>query len=160
MAHEATVRGVGLSLTEDGEGTPVVLLEARGAMVPIFIGADQAQSIEMARRGAPTERPLTHDLLIEMVGAYGGRLERVRIDDLSNATFYAKIDVRLGGDNETRGREFVFDARPSDGIALAVRVGCPVTVSDDVVDQAGQPPESFVFESETEFDTDEGPVFE
>lgn len=137
MEHEAAVHGVGVAGTDDGERVPVVVLEARDEHVPIFVGPDQAHSIVQARSEVPFDRPLTHDLLLEMVTDFGGAIDGVRIDDLDGGTFYAKIDAEQIRDGERRAT--VFDARPSDGIALAVRVDCPITISDDVIDEAGQP---------------------
>ncbi|MFC7075761.1 bifunctional nuclease family protein [Haloarcula halophila] len=141
MEHEATVEGVGVGVDDEGTGTPVVLLRARGEIVPIFVSSDQAQSMQLAIDGEPFERPLTHDLLVEMVAEFGGAIDRVRIDDLADGTFYAKIDAEQY--TEDRRRDLVFDARPSDSIAIALRVDCPIVVSDEVVDQAGRPPEEF-----------------
>ncbi len=146
MEHEATVEGVGVGVSEEGSGTPVVLLRAREEIVPIFVSTDQAQSMQLAIDGEPFERPLTHDLLVEMVAEFGGAIDRVRIDDLTDGTFYAKIDTEQY--LEDRRKEMVFDARPSDGIAIALRVDCPLIVSDEVIDAAGRSP--------AEFDTDEG----
>jgi len=141
MEHEATVEGVGVGVSEEGSGTPVVLLRARERIIPIFVSTDQAQSMQLAIDGEPFERPLTHDLLVEMVAEFGSAIDRVRIDDLADGTFYAKIDTeQYLGD---RRKEMVFDARPSDGIAIALRVDCPLVVSDDVVDAAGRAPEEF-----------------
>ncbi|QIO22087.1 bifunctional nuclease family protein [Haloarcula sp. JP-L23] len=141
MEHEATVEGVGVGVSEEGAGTPVVLLRARGEIVPIFVSSDQAQSMQLAIDGEPFERPLTHDLLVEMVAEFGSAIDRVRIDDLTDGTFYAKIDTEQYLDD--RRKEMVFDARPSDGIAIALRVDCPLVVSDEVVDAAGRSPEEF-----------------
>jgi bifunctional DNase/RNase len=145
MEHEATVEGVGVGVSEEGSGTPVVLLRAREKLIPIFVSSDQAQSMQLAIDGEPFERPLTHDLLVEMVAEFGSAIDRVRIDDLTDGTFYAKIDTEQY--LEDRRKQMVFDARPSDGIAIALRVDCPLVISDDVVDAAGRSPE--------EFDTDE-----
>jgi bifunctional DNase/RNase len=76
-----------------------------------------------------------------MVAEFGGAIDRVRIDDLADGTFYAKIDTEQYLDE--RRKQMVFDARPSDGIAIALRVDCPLVVSDEVVDEAGRPPEAF-----------------
>jgi len=146
MEHEATVEGVGVGVSEEGSGTPVVLLRAREEIVPIFVSTDQAQSMQLAIDGEPFERPLTHDLLVEMVAEFGGAIDRVRIDDLTDGTFYAKIDTEQY--LEERRKEMVFDARPSDGIAIALRVDCPLIVSDDVVDVAGRSPEEFDVDEE------------
>lgn len=139
MEYEAEVTGIGVAI---GEGTqqPVVLLEANEQRIPIFIGAGQVQSIAMARNGNPVPRPLTHDLLVDIVTDLGGAFDQVRIDDLEDGTFYAKLDIEVysGTDIEKR----VFDARPSDGIALAERVDCPVMVDESVVDAAGVDPDA------------------
>ncbi|EMA32657.1 bifunctional nuclease family protein [Haloarcula japonica] len=141
MEHDATVEGVGVGVSEEGDGTPVVLLRAREEIVPIFVSKDQAQSMQLAMAGEPFERPLTHDLLVEMVTEFGGAIDRVRIDDLADGTFYGKIDAEQYTDD--RRKDMVFDARPSDAIAIALRVDCPVVVTDDVIDEAGRSPEQF-----------------
>jgi len=141
MEHEATVEGVGVGVSDEGPGAPVVLLHARKELLPIFVSSDQAQSMQLALDNEPFERPLTHDLMVDMVAEFGAAIDRVRIDDLADGTFYAKIDTEQyhGGERQ----DMVFDARPSDGIALALRVDCPIIVSDEVVDEAGRPPEEF-----------------
>lgn len=141
MNHDATVQGLGVSVGSDGGGTPVVLLSARDEVVPIFVSEDQAQSIQLAFEGESFDRPLTHDLLVEMVTELGGAVDRIRVDDLADGTFYAKVDTEEYREGERR--ELTFDARPSDAIALALRVECPIQVSSDVVDRAGRPPEEF-----------------
>ena len=140
MEHEAAVRGIGVGMGEQGDHVPAVILEARDELIPIFITTDQAQSMHLARRGEPFERPLTHDLLVDIVAEFGGAIDRVRIDEIAGGTFYAKVDAEQyhGGERKTA----VFDARPSDAIALALRVECPIVVSDDVIDAAGQPRDS------------------
>jgi bifunctional DNase/RNase len=147
MEHEATVEGTGVGVGEEGSGAPVVILRARDELLPIFVSSDQAQSMQLALEGEPFERPLTHDLFVQMVAEFGGAIDRVRIDDLADGTFYAKIDAEQyhGGER----KDLVFDARPSDGIALALRVDCEIVVSDAVLDEAGREPE--------EFDTEQGP---
>jgi uncharacterized protein len=147
MDHEAEIRGVGISVDEEGGGAPAVVLEARGELLPIFVSYDQAQSIQLAVEEVPFERPLTHDLFVDMIAEFGGAIDRVRIDDLSGGTFYAKIDAEQyhGGER----KKLVLDARPSDAIALAVRLGCPVVVSDEVLDEAAHSPDEF---DELDFD--------
>jgi bifunctional DNase/RNase len=143
MDHEAEVEGIGVSVDDDGMGAPAVVLSVRGEFVPIFVSPDQAQSMGFALENEPPERPLTHDLLIDMITEFGGAIDRVRVDDIADGTFYAKVDAERYEDGEPRS--FVFDARPSDAIALAVRVECPIEVSDGILDEAGQPPERFDF---------------
>lgn len=149
QAHEAEVEGIGVGVGEEGRGAPAVVLRARDRLVPIFVSTDQAQSMQLAIEGVPFDRPLTHDLLVEMITDFGGAFDRIRIDDLADNTFYAKIDAELWDDDGER-RKFVFDARPSDAIAIALRVDCTILVGDSVVEEAGRPPEEF------EMDADEG----
>ncbi len=142
MPHEATVEGFGVSAGE--RGVPVVLLTAREEVLPIFISPDQAKSIKHALDGKPFDRPLSHDLFVEMLTEFGGAIDRIRIDGLSENTFLAKIDAEqyVGGERRT----LVFDARPSDAIAIALRVDCPIVVDDEVLDAAGRAPEEFELE--------------
>jgi bifunctional DNase/RNase len=155
MEHEATVEGVGVGMSEEGPGAPVVILGAREQLIPIFVSSGQAQSMQLAIDGEPFERPLTHDLFVEMVAEFGAAIDRVRIDDLADGTFYAKIDTEQyhGGER----KQAVFDARPSDGIALSLRVDCPLIVSEEVIDEAGRPPEAFETEGDDEPDFGDDP---
>lgn len=146
MTHEARVRGLGMSVNDRGPDTPVVMLEVDDRVVPIFISTDQAQSIQHALEHEPFERPLTHDLLVEMVGEFGSAVDRVRIDGLADGTFLAKIDAEQYRDGERR--QLTFDARPSDAIAIALRIDCPIEVSESVVDRAGRPSEEFDVQGE------------
>ena len=147
MAHEATVRTVGVS---ESEGVPVVLLAAREEVVPILVSPDQAHSIGLALRGERFERPLAHDLVVDIVAEFGGAVDRIRIDELRDGTFLAKLDAEQyhGGERKTA----VFDVRASDGIAVALRVDCPIEVSDSVVDDAGRPPDRIDLEQFDEFE--------
>lgn len=137
MERRAEVEGIGVGVGEDGSNVPAVLLSSREEYLPIVITPDQARAIELALAGEPFERPLTHDLLVDIVTEFGGAIDGIRIDDLSDGTFYAKVDAERYEDGEPQ--KFVFDARPSDAVALAVRVDCPITITDDVLDAAGQP---------------------
>ena len=150
MQHEAEVEGIGVGVGNDESHVPAAILSANGRYLPILITSDQAQAIQLALSGEPFERPLTHDLLVEMVTEFGGAIDGVRIDDLADGTFYAKIDAERYEEGESR--KFVFDARPSDAVALAVRVDCQIHVSDEVLDAAGRAPEEF--EDELQGDDD------
>lgn len=136
MAHTAVIHEVGMIVREQGMGGPVVILEARDTLVPIVVSQDQAHSIAFAQQNEPFERPLTHDLFIELLRELGGAIDRVRIDDLADNTFYAKLDGEQYHNGEAS--RFVLDVRPSDAIAIAVRVNCPIEITDDVIDKAGQ----------------------
>lgn len=140
MAHEASVRGLGVDAADESD-TPVVVLSVRDEVLPIFISRDQARSIQHALDGEPFDRPLTHDLFVEMLTELGGALDRVRIDGLADGTFLAKLDVEQYHGGE-RARK-VFDARPSDALALALREECPIEIAEDVIDEAGRPTTEF-----------------
>lgn len=142
MEHEAEVVGVGAGSAPGGD-VPAVILSVRGEYVPIFVSGDQARSIGTVLENEPFDRPLTHDLLVEILTEFGGAIDRVRIDDLSDGTFYAKVDAERYESGEPE--RFVFDARPSDALALAVRIECPIIVSEEVIDEAGRPPDSIRF---------------
>ncbi|MFC5136345.1 MULTISPECIES: bifunctional nuclease family protein [Haloferacaceae] len=142
MEHEAEVVGVGAGSAPGGD-VPAVILSVRGEYVPIFVSGDQARSIATVLENEPFDRPLTHDLLVEILTEFGGAIDRVRIDDLSDGTFYAKVDAERYESGEPE--RFVFDARPSDALALAVRIECPIIVSEEVIDEAGRPPDSIRF---------------
>ncbi|MGM0397958.1 MAG: bifunctional nuclease family protein [Halobacteriota archaeon] len=144
MDHEATVRGV--AVTDEDERVPAVLLDVRDEILPVFVTGDQAQSIQIALSPETFERPLTHDLFVEMLTEFGAAIDRVRIDELREGTFYGKLDVEQYDDGNRT--EMTFDVRPSDAIAIAVRVDAPIFVSDEVVDAAGQEPDSVRFEEE------------
>ena len=148
MQHTADVEGIGAGVAPDGENVPVVILRAREEFLPIYVTADQAQSIQLAIAGEPFDRPLTHDLLVEMITEFGGAIDGVRIDDLADSTFYAKVDAERYDDG--RPEKFVFDARPSDAIALAVRIDCSISVSDEILDAAGRDPEEIDLDRDDE----------
>lgn len=116
-------------------GTPVVLLREpdQGAIVPIFIGPNEARAIILAQRGVEPERPLTHDLLVDLMNALGGSLERVVVDELRNGTYLGALEIRIEGRDDT----VLVDSRPSDALAMAVRTGAPILVAPDVL-EAGE----------------------
>ena len=115
---------------------PVVLLrETTGdkRVLPIYIGPEEAKAIAMALEGVVPPRPLTHDLLRDVVTALGAELRKVTVTDLRDRTFYAELDLVVGD------RSIVVSARPSDAIALAVRVDAPLFASEEVLADAGTP---------------------
>jgi uncharacterized protein len=105
--------------------------DAVTTVVPIFIGAAEAQSIAIGLQGLRPHRPLTHDLLLDAMDAMGGRLVRVCVTGLDEGTFLAELEL------ETPDGAKLLDSRPSDGIALAVRVGAEICIDRDVLDAAG-----------------------
>ena len=144
MEHEATVEGV--AVTKGERQVPAVVLKAREKVVPVFITSDQAQSIQLAIDGDHFERPLTHDLFVEMLTEFGGAIDRLRIDALEGGTFMAKLHIEQYDEGERH--ETTFDVRPSDGIAIAIRVEAPIYITDSVIDAAGQGEETMQFDDE------------
>lgn len=128
---------LGLSTNPASGGAyALILREVEGARrLPIIIGQAEAQSIALEMEGIKPPRPLTHDLMKNIITAFGSELTDVTIDDLRDGTFYAKLNI----DNQ------LIDSRPSDAIALAVRYGAQIFVASGVMDEA-----SFVPEEEEE----------
>jgi uncharacterized protein len=118
---------------EANSGAPIVLLREHDEphrVLPIFIGGPEAASIAIALSGQPGPRPLTHDLMADLVESLDARVDAVEVTNLQDGTFVAAI--ALTSPAGTRR----LDTRPSDAIALAVRVDAPLYVSDDVMDEA------------------------
>lgn len=103
--------------------------------LPIYIGAFEAEAIRVELQGVPVTRPLTHDLLKSIITELGGKVEQVVVNDLRNDIFYARITIGVNGDT------IDIDSRPSDAIALAVRLSVPIFVADSVMDRAAIEPE-------------------
>lgn len=108
---------------------PVVILKdpSGSHYLPILIGPFEATAIALALEGAPVPRPLSHDLMRSILETLGGKLQQVIVHDIRDATFFAKLVVVRDG------ATLEIDARPSDGIALALRAGAPIYVSDKIV---------------------------
>jgi len=117
-----------------GTSTPLLLLEEVGGdrVLPIFIGAPEATAIAYALQHIDTPRPMSHDLLGNVITALGARVFAVEITELVDNTFFSNL--RLLRD----GREILVSARPSDAVALALRVGAPLLVSDELMNAEGQ----------------------
>ena len=114
----------------------IIVLKEKGGerQVPVVIGFMEASSIKIKISGVDVPRPMTHDLLLNVVGALGGSLERVLIDKLVNNTFHAKLEIKT-----KEGEIKLIDARPSDSIALAVRFKAPIFVTDDILNNSAAP---------------------
>lgn len=111
----------------------VVILKEKASdrYLPIWIGPAEADAIAVKLQGVAVPRPLTHDLLNSIIGALGAKVNGIIVCDLRNDTFFAKI--LLGVDN----KEIEVDSRPSDALALAVRVKVPIFAEEIVLDKAG-----------------------
>ncbi len=113
--------------------SPIVLLresEGQHRVLPIFIGPVEATAIAFAQNGVVTARPLTHDLLRDLLVALGVGVERIVITELRDRTFYAEIEMSSGGSSSK------VSSRPSDAIALAARLGTPIFADESVLDEA------------------------
>lgn len=126
--------------------SPIVLLKdaAERRALPIYIGQDQARSIICALEQQTFPRPLTHDLIVNILEAWNLKLEKVIINALEDNTFYALLCIKNGE------LEQHIDCRPSDAIALALRVGCPIWVMEEVILDASIPVDREADEQEQE----------
>jgi bifunctional DNase/RNase len=117
-----------------GSSTPLLLLEEVGGerVLPIFIGAPEAAAIAYALQGVEAPRPMSHDLLGHVITALNAKVFSVEITELVDNTFYANL--RLVRTNE----EIIVSARPSDAVAVALRVGAPILVGDDLMATEGK----------------------
>ncbi|MEN9735512.1 MAG: hypothetical protein RL129_222 [Actinomycetota bacterium] len=109
---------------------PIVLLRESGTVryLPIWVGAVEATAIAFAQQGIASTRPMTHDLLINVVKSLGSNIESVHLTELKDGIFYANLNLANG---------VVVSARPSDAIALALRDQAPILASEDLINQAG-----------------------
>ena len=106
-----------------------------GRILPIHIGWAEAQAIEWGLAQVQTPRPMTHDLMKNLLDEVGVTVERIVVTELRNDTFFAEIVLRAAGDVHT------VSARPSDAVALALRVGVPIFADEEVLAQAGIVPQ-------------------
>jgi uncharacterized protein len=129
--------------------TPVLLLQetdGEGRTLPIFIGSPEATAIAYALQGVEMPRPLTHDLMKDVLGALEISLEKILITELRANTYYAEMHL-LRGEERT-----VVSSRPSDAVAMAVRTEAPLFVSDDLMESEG-----IMLSLESEEETDDTP---
>lgn len=96
----------------------------------IWIGPTEAEAIAVRMQGMTVPRPLTHDLIVDLVKSVGGSFDHILVNDLQNETFYAKIVIKVGD------RTHEIDSRPSDAMAVAVRAEVPIFVADQVMEKA------------------------
>ena len=142
------VRVLGVAL--DAARQHIVLLKplleepGEGRVLHIWIGAQEATSILISVQGEQAPRPLSHDLITTLFGTVGARIERVDVTRIDDGTFYAELSLT------TPTGPQVLDSRPSDAIALAVRVQAPIWVADEVLDEAGIPAEMVDFDHDEE----------
>ena len=127
------------TLALDARGQPVVVLRpldqlpGHGNVLPIWIGTQEATAILIAVEGTEAPRPMSYDLMVRLLDALGGAVQRIEVTKIEEGTFHATITL------QTPEGVRLIDARPSDSIALAVRVGAPMFVAADVLQDAGIP---------------------
>ena len=126
------------ALDDDGESSEAEL------MLPIFIGGPEATAIALAHEGVEPPRPMTHDLFAEALEAMNVQIERVVITELRERTFFAEIHMRAPGEAK------VMSARPSDAIALAIRLGVPIFAEEELLTEVGYTDTPEVAEEEAE----------
>ncbi len=126
------------------EPAPVVLLEDNSERVlPIFIGIPEAVAIQSAIEGTTSPRPTTHELFVSVLDEIGSGIKRILIDDINDGIYFARLTIEVNGATKE------VDARPSDCIALALRVDAPIYVSENVMEEASIDKEKiFIGESE------------
>ncbi len=158
MANETAIEMfVGGLMLDPNTQAPVVVLkdESGDVVLPIWIGIAEATSIASVIKQVTMTRPLTHDLMRDVLSELGAKVERVVITELRDSTYYAELVLSVGE------KALVFDARPSDAIAIALRASAPIYVTQQVLDQAkvafsntNRPSESGKKAEETEGEVD------
>ena len=127
--QQVTIYGVSFDMVGK---QPIVLLKTLegNRYLPIWIGHPEAAAILMKMQGAPTPRPMTHDLVTEMLGELNATVAKIAVTELRDNTFFAIITLQVNGS------EVEIDSRPSDALALAVRTDAPIFVSDQVIEDS------------------------
>jgi bifunctional DNase/RNase len=127
--HEMVIYGVSFDMVGK---QPIVLLKTADGnkFLPIWIGHPEAAAILMKLQGASTPRPMTHDLVTEMLDKLEARVVRIAVTELRENTFYAVVTVAVDGS------EIEIDSRPSDAIALAVRADAPIFADESVIEES------------------------
>jgi bifunctional DNase/RNase len=127
--QEVSIYGVSFDMVGK---QPIVLLKTMDGnrFLPIWIGHPEAAAILMKLQGAPTPRPMTHDLVTDMLGELNARVSKISVTELRENTFYAVITLTVND------AEIEIDSRPSDALALAVRTSAPIFVADQVIDDS------------------------
>ncbi len=122
---EVVVDGLALDMTTN---SPVMILSPEGVnkVLPIWIGHAEAWGIAMELSGVKPKRPMTYDLLLNIITAVEAKVERVEITALEEQTFFARIHL------DSDGRKFDLDARPSDSVAIALKAGAPIFVNQEL----------------------------
>lgn len=132
MAREMELVGVRVQMPTNA---PILLLrevDGEKRTLPIYIGGPEAHAIDLALSETKTARPMTHDLVVNLLEALNASIEQIVITELRQGTFYADLYLRDAADDVS-----TLSVRPSDAIAIAVRLGTPIFADEDLVDEAG-----------------------
>lgn len=129
MLIEMSIKGL---IVDPVAGTPIIILkdEVGDRVLPIWVGVPEANAIWLQIENVSTPRPMTHDLLRNVISDLDGRVDQVVVSELKDNTFFAVIHLSV------RGERVAIDARPSDAIALALRTRAPILVEEAVIDTA------------------------
>jgi bifunctional DNase/RNase len=129
MQIEMTIKGL---MVDPITNMPIIILRDKDGqrVLPIWVGVFEANAIALQIENVTTPRPMTHDLLKNVIQDLRGRIEKIVVSDLKENTFYALIYLTVGGE------AMAVDARPSDAIALALRARAPIFVEEKVIDHA------------------------
>ena len=122
----------------DKDGYYAVLLRDENRILPIMVGLPEASAIHVVLMEQTFPRPLTHDLICNLLAGLRGRLQSVTIYKLENKTFFAHLNIEQLSANGQVEQVLRVDSRPSDGIAIALRVKCPIYADEEVMRQASQ----------------------
>ena len=128
---------LGVSQTEETP-VPVVLLRHEGHILPILVGAPEATAIQLGLMNEKPPRPMTHDLISNLLAGLRGRVQSVTIYKLENDTFFAHLNIEQRSPDGQVEQVLRIDSRPSDGIAISTRVNCPIYAAEEVMDAAAQ----------------------
>ncbi|MDX9974757.1 MAG: bifunctional nuclease family protein [FCB group bacterium] len=144
-----------LGVSPDPAYQPVVLLRHEDRVLPIVVGVAEADAILAALTKRNIGRPMTHDLICNLLAGLRGKLLSVTIYKLERDTFYAYLEVQQHDINGELQQALKIDTRPSDGIAIALRVDCPIMVAPEVMDQAAQDMSNLTAQEEPDDSPDE-----
>lgn len=134
----------------DGQPGPVVLLRNENRILPIVINFPEANAIQMGLMGQKFGRPMTHDLICNLLAGLKGTVQSVNIYKLENDTYYAYLNIEQRSHDGEIEQILRVDTRPSDGMAIAVRVKCPIYAAEEVLDTSGQDMSSLGLSDEEE----------
>ena len=144
MLVQIELQGVRLEVPSQ---SPIMMLQEVGEgerVLPIYIGAPEASAIHYATEGIVPERPLTHDLLVNVVRGLGAEFSKIVITEVRDHTYYAELHFSFAGS------EIVISSRPSDAVAVAIRTDTPIYASEDLLKEVSRRPVASSAESEEE----------